>query len=332
MLSYSHYTQDERKCLQQLLEEGHSLRYIAKATGRSVSSVSREIKRNRSRNGYGYWYANNQAIYRRRKSHPMKRLEKNAKLGVYVREKLALFWSPECIAETWNLQHPDDRMSFATIYRWLKKGALPGFSRKTHLRRRGKKIQTRNANYMTIHPDRLIEEWPDVIVNRERIGDWEGDTVCGAVGKGRIVTFADRKSRFLCASKLATKRPEDTRLAIRKALKDVPVCSLSLDNGTEFAAFREVEKDLNSPIYFAKPHAPWQRGSNENINGLLRFFFPKGCDFLAVTDEHLQAIVDLINNRPRKCLGWKSPAEVFFASLNDLDYGPNAGVYAAKVP
>lgn len=312
MLSYSHYTQEERKCLQQLLEEGHSLRFIARALGRNVSSVSREIKRNSSKNGYGHWYANNQAIHRRRKSHPMKRLEENTELGDYVREKLALFWSPECIAETWRLQHPDDPVGLATIYRWLKKGALSGFSRKTHLRRRGKKIQTRNANYMTIHPDRLIEEWPDVIVNRARIGDWEGDTVCGGVGKGRIVTFVDRRSRFLCAAKLDSKQPESTYHAILKALNSVPVHSISLDNGTEFAWFRKVEEALAAPVFFARPHAPWQRGSNENVNGLLRFFFPKGCDFNAVTDEELQYVVDLINSRPRKCLGWLTPMDVFF--------------------
>ena len=318
-MSYSHYTLEERKCLQELRDKGWSIHQIAKATGRAPSSVSRELNRNKSRKGYGFWYANNLSISRRRKGHPMNRLAQDTELGRYVREKLALYWSPECIAETWRLEHPDDPVGFATIYRWLKRGALSGFSRKTHLRRRGKKIQTRNANYMTIHPDRLIEEWLDEIVKRERIGDWEGDTVCGAVGKGRIATFVDRKSRFLCASRLATKKPEDTRLAIRQALKDVPVRSISLDNGTEFSAFRELEKDLNAPIYFAKPHAPWQRGSNENVNGLLRFFFPRGCDFLAITDEQLQAVVDLINNRPRKCLGWKTPAEVFFASLNGLD-------------
>lgn len=312
MLSYSHYTQSERKCLQQLLEEGHSLRYIAKATGRNVSSVIREIKRNQSRSGYGYWYANNQAIHRRRAGHPMKRLEEHTHLGDYVREKLALFWSPECIAETWRLQHSDDPVGFATIYRWLKKGALSGFSRKTHLRRRGKKIQTRNANYMTIHPDRLIDDWPDVTVNRQRIGDWEGDTICGGVGKGRIVTFVDRKSRFLCAAKLDSKQPESTYHAILKALNGVPILSISLDNGTEFSRFRMVEDSLKAPVFFARPHAPWQRGSNENVNGLLRFFFPKGCDFLAVTDEQLQYVVDLINSRPRKCLGWAAPKDVFF--------------------
>lgn len=314
MLSYSHYTLEERKCLQQLLAEGHSLRYIARATGRNVSSVSREIQRNRSRKGYGFWYANNQSIYRRRKSCPMKRLAEDTELGAYVREKLALFWSPECIAETWRLQHPDDPVGFATIYRWLKRDKLTGFSRKTHLRRRGKKIQTRNANYNTIHPDRLIEDWPDEIVHRERVGDWEGDTVCGGVGKGRIVTLVDRKSRFLCAARVPGKRPDDTRHAILRALKGVVVHSLSLDNGSEFAEFRKIEEDIKAPVFFAKPHAPWQRGSNENVNGLLRFFFPKGCDFRAVSDEQLLLVVDLINSRPRKCLGWRSPSEVFLSS------------------
>ena len=159
MLSYSHYTLEERKCLQQLRDEGWGIRQIARATGRAPSTVSRELKRNRSKKGYGFWYANNQAIHRRRTSHPMKRLEENSALRDFVQEKLKAFWSPECIAEAWRREHPDDPVSFATIYRWLKRGALPGFSRKTHLRRRGKKIQTRNANYMTIHPDRLIEDW-----------------------------------------------------------------------------------------------------------------------------------------------------------------------------
>ena len=241
----------------------------------------------------------------------MKRLAAGTELGDYVREKLALFWSPECIAATWTLEHPDDPVGFCTIYRWLKRNALTGFSRKKHLRRRGKKMQTRNANYNTIHPDRLIAEWPEEILNRLRLGDWEGDTVCGAVGKGRIVTFVDRKSRFLCAALLTSKKPDDTYHAVLKALHGVPVRSVSLDNGSEFAWFRKMEESLDAPVFFAKPHAPWERGSNENLNGLLRFFFPKGCDFLSLSDDDLQHVVDLVNSRPRKCLGWKSPAVLF---------------------
>lgn len=313
MLSYKHYTLEERKYLQELLEEGYSIRKIARALGRAPSSVSREIKRNSSSKGYHHWRAYIVSVYRRRKSHPMTRLAEDTPLGIYVRESLSKFWSPECIAETWRLQHPDDPVGFSTIYRWLKRNALSGFSRSTHLRRKGKRIQNSNANCNTIHPDRRISDWTEEIRNRQRIGDWEGDTVCGAQGKGRLYTSVDRKSRLFAAAKSTSKRPDETMEAILEALHGLPVHSLSLDNGSEFASFRELEKALGAPIYFADPHAPWQRGTNENLNGLLRFFFPKGCDFLSITDEELQAVVDLINERPRKCLGWKSPKEVFFS-------------------
>ena len=228
--------------------------------------------------------------------------------------KLSQFWSPECIAAIWNRLHPLEPVSFSTIYLWLKKGLLVGFSRKTHLRRRGKKFQTRKANYNTIHPDRLIEEWPEDIVNRTRIGDWEGDTIYGAIGKGFVLTMVDRKSRLLCASLVSSRSPVETKAAIQRALHDVPVRSISLDNGSEFALFRDLENEINAPVFFARPHSPWQRGSNENLNGLLRFFFPKGSDFLSVTDEQLQFVVYLINSRPRKCLDWRSPIEVFLSS------------------
>ena len=313
-MSYTHFTLNERKYLQELLEEGYGVNKIARALGRSPSSVSREINRNKSKKGYHHWRANIQATVRRRKANPPSRLDEGTELGAFVREKLSLFWSPECIAAIWNLSHPEDHLAFTTIYNWLKRGLLAGFSRKDHLRRKGKRIQTRNANYNTIHPDRLIEDWPQEIVNRSRIGDWEGDTVCGAVGKGRLVTMVDRKSRLLRAAKVPSKKPDETKDAILRALQGVPVRSVSLDNGSEFALFRDLEHDLKAPVFFARPHSPWQRGSNENLNGLLRFFFPKGCDFLAISDEELQAVVYLINSRPRKCLGWRSPIEVFLSS------------------
>ena len=312
-MSYVHFTLDERKYLLLLLKEGHSIRKIADILGRSPSSVSRELKRNSSKKGYHPWRAHTLAIFRERNSHPAWRLDGETELGSYVRDKLAKFWSPECIAETWRHKHPDDVVGFSTIYRWLKRGRIEGCSRKKNLRRRGKRIQTRNANYNTIHPDRLIKDWPDEIRTRSRVGDWEGDTVCGGVGKGRIVTLVDRKTRFLRAVKVQGKKSEDTIDALLCALSGMPQRSISLDNGSEFSRFRELEKLTGTPIYFAEPHSPWQRGTNENMNGIVRFFSPKGCDFLSVTDEDLQEVVDLINDRPRKCLGWLSPAQLFFS-------------------
>lgn len=315
-MPYKHFTLSERKYLQELLDDGYSMRKAARALGRSPSSVSRELKRNKTGSAYSHFKAHRMAKSRKVLSHPLKRLLDGAELGLFVREKLSLFWPPETIAAIWNLNHPDDHVGFSTIYRWLQRDLLIGFSRKLHLRRRGKRIQTRNANYNAIHPDRLIRDWPDAIVQRSRIGDWEGDTVCGGKGKGAIVTLVDRKSRFLCSYKVPSLHQDEIQKAILIALKGKPVLSISLDNGSEFSRFREMEKKLKAPFFFADLHAPWQRGSNENMNDLLRFFFPKGYDFRAVSRPYLQFVVSLLNSRPRKCLGWKTPEEVFFSSLS----------------
>ena len=197
------------------------------------------------------------------------------------------------------------------IYRYIKKSRFPKITPKTHLRRRGKRILPRNSNYNSIQPERIIPQWPEEIRQRARIGDWEGDTVYGGVGKGLLVTQVDRKSRFLPAGLLAKRDASLTKAVICQLLRDVPVKSISLDNGSEFSEFKALEAELHTLVYFAEPHKPWQRGTNENTNGLLRFFFPKGCDFHAVSQDFVDSVVDLINSRPRKCLGWRSPAEVF---------------------
>lgn len=320
MLPYTHFTLDERKYLQELLNKGHSMREIANILGRAPSSVSREIKRNRSMrrtsknqgNPYCYhaWKANNDAICRRKKSKIRRLLPDTAEYN-YVVEKLGLFWSPETISKCWSLHHPDARqISFSSIYRDLKQNRLATVSRKGNLRRRGKKRQTRNANYNTIHPERLIVDWPEEIKNRTRFGDLEGDTVYGGVGKGLLITMVDRHTRFLFAALVSSRDSKLVGSTIVDMLKGAPIRSISLDNGSEFAEFRSVEASLNVPIYFAEPHKPWQRGTNENTNDILRFFFPKGYNFHSLTPERLAEVVDLINHRPRKCLGYLSPCEM----------------------
>ena len=142
-----------------------------------------------------------------------------------------------------------------------------------------------------------------------------GDTLCGGGGKGGAVTLVDRKSGWICGRVVHSRQASETREAILEALKDKPVHSLSLDNGSEFAEFRELEEQLEAPVYFAEPHKPWQRGCNENANGLLRFFFPKGCNFLEVSQAEFNRVLDLINHRPRKRLGWLSPFDVFFEAV-----------------
>lgn len=230
----------------------------------------------------------------------------------YIVSHLKQYWSPETICGRWHKDYPGKKtLCVSTIYRYIYLKRFPSITAKTHLRRRGKRLLPRNSNYNSIQPDRIIPQWPEEICRRTRIGDWEGDTVYGGIGKGLLVTQVDRKSRFLRAGLLAKRDALLTKEVICQLLKGLPVKSISLDNGSEFAEFRALEKELCTVIYFAEPHKPWQRGTNENTNDLLRFFFPKGFDFRTITQETVDYIVNLINNRPRKCLGWKSPAEIF---------------------
>lgn len=322
MSSYSHYTLDERKCLQELLSQGNSLRKIATNLGRNVSSISREIKRNSSKkpknpsnNAFNYnaWRANTCAIMRIRQQKRRFALPRDSQAFAYVEEHLNAYWSPEQIAMRWRLEHPEATLSTSSIYRYIKRNEFESIRKTTHLRRRGKNRNYVHHNSNVIHPDRIIPQWPDAIVNRIRVGDWEGDTIYGGIGKGLIVTLVDRKTRFLCAGLLSKRDAEETRQVISSLLSGLPVKSLSLDNGSEFAKFHELETDLNAPVFFAEPHKPWQRGTNENTNDILRFFFPKGFDFRTINNDILQAVVLSINNRPRKILGWRSPFEIFFS-------------------
>lgn len=170
----------------------------------------------------------------------------------------------------------------------------------------------KNSCCNTIHPDRIIPEWPEEIKERLRRGDYEGDTVYGGIGKGWVVVLVDRKTRYLFAGKLQNRNALLTEKVIVSLLKNKPINSLFLDNGLEFANSREIEKQISAPIYFAESRKSWQRGTNKNTNGILRFFFIKGTDFHKASDEELEKAVYLINPRPRKCLNWKSPFEVFW--------------------
>lgn len=323
MKSYTHFTTEERKCLQQLLAEGLSFRKISQILERSPSTISREVNRNKSkfrphkkpdnRYYYHWWRATNLYIRRRREQY-RRVLKPETEEWEFILSGLQNFWSPEAICGRWAITHPEEKkLSVSTIYRYIKRKEFPEITAKKNLRRRGKPLVNRSKNFNSVQPERIIPDWPEPIRNRARIGDWEGDTVYGAVGKGLLVTLVDRKTRFLCAGKLRSRSTKDTNKVIVSLLKEKPVCSLSLDNGAEFADFKKIEQKLKTSVYFAEPHKPWQRGSNENMNDVLRFFFPKGYNFHDLDDDVLQQIVLSINLRPRKCLGWKSPFEAFFS-------------------
>ena len=325
MLSYTHFTLEERKYLQQLLAEGLSFRKIAAILERSPSSISREVNRNRTKRKprhepdnkfwYNHWRAQNLSV-RRRREQVRAALQEGTPEWEYIVDGLRRYWSPEAICGRWHKEFPNRKpLCVSTIYRYIKQGRFPEISVKKNLRRHGKLCLPRNVSYNSIQPDRIIPQWPEEIRQRERIGDWEGDTVYGGIGKGLLVTQVDRKSRFLKAGLLPKRDAVLTKDVICQLLEGLPVHSISLDNGSEFSEFRALEEQLHTVVYFAEPHKPWQRGTNENTNDILRFFFPKGCDFHSISQPVVDAVVDLINNRPRKCLAWKTPAEVFFSCV-----------------
>lgn len=309
MQSYQHFTLEERENLRLKLCEGKSLRSIAKEMKRNASSISRELMRNRNKDGtYNAWRGCTLYIIRRKNSKRKYRIEKDTELKTWIDGCLAKYWPPETIVATWKLKNMDNRLSHCTIYAALKAGRLEGFSLKSHLRRHGKKKYTRSSR--AVHPEHSIKDRPDIINCRERVGDWEGDTVYSSVGNSCLVTCVDRKSRYLVASLLSNRLSELTNEAIQKTLHGLPVHSITLDNGSEFAGHKALEESLDTTVFFADPYSPWQRGTNENTNGLLRFFFPKGTNFNSVSQKTLDYVVGLLNDRPRKCLGWLSPAQV----------------------
>ena len=312
MKSYNHFTLEERVFLEELIKQNKNKSEIARILGRNKSTISREIKRNSNAQGiYNSWGAFSKSCKRRKKSVRKKRIVKDSELYKFICKKLNEYWSPELISAVWNKAHPDDRICFCTIYRALKKKFFEGITAKTHLRRRGKRIVRNHRKCGGIRPEHTIHERSKEIEERKFCGDWEGDTVHGAIGKGGIVTLVDRKSRKLLVQKVEDFSADTVYEATIRAFDGIQPRSITFDNGNEFARFKDMERELNTTVYFADPHSPWQRGSNENINDLLRFFFPKKCNFLNVSQEEIDEVVYLINSRPRFCLNLLSPDDVF---------------------
>lgn len=313
MRSYHHFTLSERESLRIYLEQGMSCREISRRLNRSPSSITREIKRNGKKDGtMNAWWGTSLYIWRRKKCRRKLRLAGDGELRAFVEVGLSQFWSPEIIVARWKQAHPEAKLSFSTIYRALKTKQLKGFSEKTHLRQHGKRkfLSSGTKGMNPVKPEHLIDEWTPEIANRSRIGDWEGDTVHGKTGQGYLFTAIDRRSRYIKLALIPGKRTKDvTAAAVCEALKGQTVHSLTLDNGMEFADHRKFAQQLNTIVYFSHPSSPWERGSNENANALIRFFFPKGCDLRSLSREDLDTVESLLNNRPRKCLGWLSQIE-----------------------
>lgn len=323
MSNYHHLTSCDREMIMLWLSHGWSITSIAKYLNRSKSTISREIKRNSCQDFYRASTAQKKYAARRSACHMQPKLSNEA-LKETIREKIELYqWSPEQIAGRLSYENSEYSISYSTIYRALhdrkfnRKGEY-GRGLILKLRRKGKNVRRKFEKRGKIIISNPIEDRPEEANKRLRIGDWEGDTVAGVINKSCLVTLTDRRSRFLLSRKSKTKLSGDVNEVMSSLLKGQPVFTVTLDRGKEFARHNEITKETGIEFYFPAPHQPWARGTNENTNGLLREYFPKGTDISQMTDRLVERVVYNLNTRPRKCLGYATPYEVFYSTTLHL--------------
>ena len=326
-MSYNHLSIVEREKILIYLTQGLSLCQIANLLGRNKSTISRELARNRG----DYLPSKAQARYRRRRKncHPHRLLENPELFALVKKLFLGCQWSPEQIAARLKLENYPIQISYKTIYRaiYAEMFDTPEQKRSTgnrgairKLRHRGKPRRPKGyvSNRGKIPISHELSERPVEAKERRRRGDWEADTIIGFNRKSGLLTLVDRKSRFLLAEKLSRMGSKEVETAMIKVLCGQPLQSITPDRGREFQLHGKVTVALGVEFYFPPPHQPWQRGTNENTNGLLREYFPKGYDFTQLSEEDLQKVVDLLNHRPRKCLSYRTPAEIYFSTMLHL--------------
>jgi IS30 family transposase len=319
-MSYGHFTIEEREIIAVRLAEGEYPSRIACELGRHHSSISAEIERNSIDGDYYPARAQALADRRRRQSKSPWKME-DPEIAKYVKDHLKLRWSPEQIAGRMEEDHVEDsqmRISHETIYDWIRNDKQRGGRWRTFLRQSGKKRRKRYGtgdNRGKIKGRVDIDERPKEVDEKQRLGDWEGDTVEGAKGSGYLTTMVDRKSQYLVLGRAKTKQARVVRRVIECGFRrhgTLPCETVTLDNGKEFAEHEQLGENLGGDVYFAKPYHSWERGLNENTNGLLRQYFPKGMDFSKITTYQLRKVENEINNRPRKTLGYRAPQEVMW--------------------
>lgn len=316
----SHLTPFERFEIQSMLGLGISKAAIARSLGRHPSTIGREIRRNAGpRERYQAVHAQVRYFEVRAAGGRPARAD-NERLMEYVTTGLRKKWSPEQIAGRLPIDFSDDplmRISHETIYLLVyadkkRGGDLYRHLRQSHARRR-RRLNSKGKRGMI--KDRVsIEMRPAIVEKQRRIGDWEGDTVFGKGHSNPLATFVDRKSLYTLIAPMQNKSAASLNAAARFAFKAIPCAArhtLTVDNGKEFTRFKAIEKTLGFAVFFGRPYTATDRAINENTNGLLRQYLSKKTDFKNITPQHLKAIVQALNNRPRKKLAYRTPNEVF---------------------
>ena len=315
MQSYNQLDEYKRAQLEVLNKQQISQSKIALELGVNQSTISRELRRNKGKRGYRHKQANNKAINRRQstcKAHKMTKEFKDKIIKLLKQD-----WSPEQISGT--LKAEDNiSISHETIYRLVWGDKDVGGSLYTHLRRKGKKYNKRGQGKSSrgqIKNRVSIDHRPKVVDDKLRIGDWEIDTVIGKNHSGALVTIVERKTKFALAMQVDSKKAEDVTRATIELLRPYKelVHTITSDNGKEFAYHDQIADQLNTEVYFAHPYSSWERGLNENTNGLLRQYFPKGTEFKQVSQDQVDQAISKLNGRPSKLLEYKRPEQLFLA-------------------
>ena len=310
MRNYHQLTQTQRYQIYSLLKMGHNGTEIADCLGVHKSTISREFRRNRGKRGYRPQQAHQKAI--RRRQHGRTRIlpETWSMIEARIRQD----WSPEQISG--RLKYEEDiRISHEWIYQYIYEDKRNQGDLHRHLRCQQKRRKRYGSHDRRgkLSNRMSIEQRPDEVESRQRLGDWEADTMIGKRHKQAIVTLLERKSRLVLLQKVEQRTAEAVENAVVQLLRPWihDVYTITSDNGKEFANHERIAEKLNIDYYFAHPNAAWERGSNENAIGLVRQYFPKKQPFTRITEDDTAMVENLLNNRPRKCLGFKTPIEVF---------------------
>lgn len=311
-MNYTHLTQDERYQIYILMKAGHSQSAIAVLLNRHPSTISRELRRNHGQRGYRPRRAQGLAEMRAKNCLNARRIAPETWEAAQAR--LREQHSPEQIAACLPVSHE-------TLYQRIYADKRSGGDLWRHLRcqkQRRKRYASGQQRRGHIPNRRAITERPSAVENRRRVGHWEGDTIIGKGRRQAIVSLVERKSGFCLLAHVTHKTSEAVSHSIIRLLEPIKarVSTLTFDNGLEFAQHANIDQALDSTSYFADPYASWQRGTNENTNGLVRQYLPKSRAFDTITQEEITMIMHRLNHRPRKRLGWKTPHQVFMQSFN----------------
>lgn len=306
-MNYTHLTQEERYQIYALKKAGHTQNEIANVLERSESTISRELARNRGGCGYRPKQAQSMAVDRR----AMNARTIDDTTWQFVREMLMLQWSPEQISG-------HAAISLETVYQRVYADKRTGGLLWKNLRcQKQRKKRYGKVDRRGMIPNRLsIDDRPAIVETRSRIGDWEADTIIGKNHRQAIVSIVERKTGLTLIRKVERKTAQAVSQAMTKLLKPYlrKVHTITSDNGREFAGHEEIAATLKADFYFAHPYSSWERGTNENTNGLIRQYFPKNRDFTTITQQEIDTAMERLNNRPRKRLGYQTPNQVFFKS------------------